>query len=82
MRADEAEVGAEQHHPLEADVQHACPLGDGLAEGGEHQRQAGEQAAGDDARPEDVGPDLAREDHVRHLRKSGARRASRRPGGR
>ena len=47
VRADEARVGADQHHPLEADVQHAGALGDRLAERGEHQRHAGEQPPGD-----------------------------------
>ena len=50
--AEEAGVGAEQHHPLEPDVEHACPLRDRLAERREHQRHAGEQATGDHARPE------------------------------
>ena len=51
---EEADVGADEHHPLEADVEHAGALRDRLAERGEHQRHAGEQAARDHARPEHV----------------------------
>ena len=69
--AEEAAVGAEQHHPLEPDVEHAGALGDRLAERGEHERHAGEQAARDDARPEHVRDQLAREQR-RHRAASGA----------
>ena len=41
----EADVGAEEHHALEADVEHAGLLGDGLAERREQQRHAGEDGA-------------------------------------
>jgi hypothetical protein len=80
VRAEKACVGAHQHHPFEADVQHAGALGDRLPERREHQRHAGEQPAGQHTRPEHLRPDLAREDHVERLRTSGARSACRRPG--
>ena len=57
--ADEADVGAEQHHALQPDVEHAGPLGDGLTQGGEHERKPGEQAARHHARPEQPCDDLA-----------------------
>ena len=47
---DEAGVRADQHHPLEADVEHARALGDELAERREHERHAGEDRAGDERR--------------------------------
>ena len=50
----EADVGSEEHHPLEADVQHARALGDHLAQRGQEQRHAGQDAAGDE-RGEEVG---------------------------
>ena len=66
--AEEAEVGAEQHHPLEAEVEHAGALGDRLAERREHQRQPREQAAGDqrgqDGLAEDARCSRARHAHV------------------
>ena len=50
---EKPDVGAEQHHPLEADVEHAGTLGDRLAERGEHQRHAGEDPARDQRWSED-----------------------------
>ena len=79
--AEEAEVRPEQHHSLEADVQHAGPFGDRLAERCEHERHAREEAAGERGRPEDLGPDPAGEDHAGpRFRMSGARSACLRPG--
>jgi hypothetical protein len=56
--AEEAGVRAEQHHPLEADVEHAGALGDRLADRREHERHAGHEAARDDARPEGLGHEV------------------------
>ena len=55
---DEADVAAEEHHPLEADVQHAGPLRDRLAEPGEQQRHAGEETARKERRQEGLGEDV------------------------
>ena len=76
----ETEVRAEEHHPLQADVEHAGPFRDRLAERGEHERHSVEEPAGERGRPEDLRPDSAREDHAVCLRMSGARRACLRPG--
>ena len=46
----EAGVGAEEHHALEADVEQAGLLRDGLAERREEERHAGEDGAGDERR--------------------------------
>src|SRR5262249_40628654 len=79
--AEEPEVGAEQHHPLEADVEYAGALRDRLAERREHERDPVGESAGERARPEELGPDPAREDHAAaFLRQSGARSASLSPG--
>ena len=46
--ADEAHVRAHEHHPLEPEVEHPGTLRDRLAERGEHQRHARDDAARDE----------------------------------
>jgi hypothetical protein len=42
---DEAAIGAEKHHALDADVDHAGLFGDLLAEASQQQRHAGRNGA-------------------------------------
>ena len=58
--ADEAEVGTEQHHALEAEVEDAGTLGDRLAESGEHQRQSRQQSAHDERGEHRLAEDVQR----------------------
>ena len=45
--AEESDVGTQQHHAFQPQVEHAGALGDRLAERREHQRQPRKQPAGD-----------------------------------
>ena len=63
--------GADDHEALQTDVQHAGPLGDGLAQGGEDERRRQAHASGDGGGPE---RQLGQLGHVRTPR---ARRAGR-----
>ena len=51
--APDAEEGARQHHPLEADVHDAAPLGEHAAERRERERRGVAQRRGDQRRPDD-----------------------------
>ena len=82
---DEARVGADQHHPLEADVENAGALRHELAEPREEERDADEQRAREERRQACVRERAAREQTrlipALLLRRGRARRAgsSRRP---
>ena len=63
-----------QHHPLEADVEYACALGDHLAERREHQRRAGENGAPDQRRERSLGERAGGSDQTHHAFTSRERR--------